>query len=163
MLFLTLACQNVFGGSDEEEDEDDGKVPSGGGGSGGECEWTAPGTSRTYDLSGMVRSGQDPDNDWKAEEDIQGFKFDYYFNICGDSIKGCNNHKTSASQYQVFFVLFFFFFFKFWALYSWNNFRYLGGLPLVVFHSVRLGVRTEKRMSTGQSLAMLPMTLCQVV
>jgi len=50
----------------------------------------------------MVRSGTDPTNDWKAEEDIQGFKFDYYFNICGDSIKGCNNHKTSASQYQIF-------------------------------------------------------------
>lgn len=67
-----------------------------------ECEWTVPGTSRTYDLTGMVRAGKDEKDDWKAEEDIQGFKFDYYFNVCGNSIKGCNGHDTSASQYQIF-------------------------------------------------------------
>lgn len=108
---LLLTAAYVRAGDDDDEDDDDhhggdsssgGSSSSGSSSSGDGCEWTAPGSSRTYDLSDMVRSGTNPDNDWKAEEDIQGFKFDYYFNICGDSIKGCNNHHTSASQYQIF-------------------------------------------------------------
>jgi len=98
-LFFFVVTAHVL--ADDDGDDDDGgdqPAPK----NSDECEWTAPGSSRTYDLSGMVRTGTDALNDWKAEEDIQGFKFDYYFNVCGDSIKGCNNHKTSASQYQIF-------------------------------------------------------------
>jgi len=109
VVVLTVASVAVWANDDDEEDDDDHHGSSGSSssassskGSGDSCEWTAPGTGRTYDLSDMVRTGTNPDNDWKAEEDIQGFKFDYYFNICGDSIKGCNNHHTSASQYQIF-------------------------------------------------------------
>jgi len=103
---LCLDHHHVRAGDDDSEDDDDhhdsgGSSGGGSSSSGDACEWTAPGTSRTYDLTDMIKEGG-PDNDWKAEEDIQGFKFDYYFNICHDSLKGCNNHHTSASQYQIF-------------------------------------------------------------
>lgn len=105
---LLIVAVAVIANDDDEDDDDDHHSSSSGSGSsgsssssGGACEWTSPG-GRTYDLSDMVRTGSNADNDWKAEEDIQGFKFDYYFNVCGDSIKGCNNHHTSASQYQIF-------------------------------------------------------------
>jgi hypothetical protein len=92
-VIASIITQHVRADSDDDDDDDKPSSPS----SSGACEWTVPGTSRTYDLSGMTRSK----SDWKAEEDIQGFKFDYFFNICADSLKGCNHPKTSASQYQV--------------------------------------------------------------
>eukprot|EP00300_Choanocystis_sp_HF-7_P030233 c39017_g1_i1.p1 GENE.c39017_g1_i1~~c39017_g1_i1.p1 ORF type:complete len:305 (+),score=65.44 c39017_g1_i1:32-916(+) len=88
-------------GEDDSEEDDEKKPSAPSSSSGGACEWVSA-TGRNYDLSGMIRTSSSNGGDWKAEEDIQGFKFDYYFNICGDSMKGCNNHKTSSSQYQIF-------------------------------------------------------------
>ena len=62
VVVLAVASVAVWANDDDEEDDDDHHGSSGSSsssssskGSGDSCEWTAPGTGRTYDLSDMVR------------------------------------------------------------------------------------------------------------